>query len=195
MVIPDWFYNLMTGLGLIDSEEKKLRKKIAANEESRRNLNHELDLYIKRIRNLEAQIKVLRPEYESAHGAEKNIISAKIKPLLQELEQMKEKERLTSLNIKNLTDIIHTDELQLQQLQNPDIIEDLEDTIDKKKDIVYDMREQTRASEKLESVKLPGEENESPDFSESDFSADVSDIDNYFKSMDEEKTKDVPEEA
>ena len=195
MVIPDWLYNLMTGLGLIDSEEKKLRKKIAANEESRRNLNRELDLYIKRIRNLEVQIKVLRPEYESAHGAEKNIISAKIKPLLQELEQMKEKERLTSLNIKNLTDIIHTDELQLQQLQNPDIIEDLKNTIDKKKDIVYDMREQSREAEKLESVKLPGEENESPDFSISDSSADVSDIDNYFKSMDEEKKKDVPEEA
>ena len=43
MVVPDWFYNLLVKLGLIDTEEKKLRKLLAKHEESRRKLNQNVN--------------------------------------------------------------------------------------------------------------------------------------------------------
>ena len=194
MAVPDWLYNTMVKIGLQDSDEIKLKKQIAAYEEKRRNLNQEFDRYIKQIRNLEAHIKVLRPEYESAHGAEKNLLAAKIKPLLQELEQMKEKESLTSQHIKDLTSLIHNYDLQLQNMQNATLTDDMEEAFDQKQELIADMKDQQRVSDKLNSVSLTSNE-ETPDFSALSSNETVnSDIDNFFKSMDNEK-KNLQEEA
>ena len=154
MVVPDWLYNLLVKLGLTDSDKVKKRKKIAELEEKKRKLYQGLDHYIKKIQNLEVEIKVLRPQYESAHGPEKNILAAKIKPLLQELELMKEKDALVSQQIKDLTSIIHNKELLLVSNTNPDIIDVIEDSIDERTVLTGDLDYQKRVGAKLRSQVL-----------------------------------------
>ena len=193
MVVPDWLYNLLVKLGLTDSDKVKKRKKIAELEEKKRKLYQGLDHYIKKIQNLEVEIKVLRPQYESAHGPEKNILAAKIKPLLQELELMKEKEALVSQQIKDLTSVIHN--LELSDTFDPGLIDEIE-TVEIDKDIlVRDVKDQRTASERLSGIKLQIDDEPLDLSAVNTAKSSNPDVDSYFQSVDDEKKKTQVEEA
>ena len=157
-------------MGLFDlfdgaaGEKKRLEKDIANYENRKASLDLQLDGFIAKIRDLEAQIKVLRPEYDSAHGAEKTILAAKIKPLLQELEQMKEKEQLVSKDLKDLTTLIHNAYLQLQHLENPDMIDKLEIAAEDRDNLSREVRDRTKAGDQLRGIPIEGDDDSEPDF-------------------------------
>ena len=106
---------------------------------------------------------------------------------------MKEKESLTSQHIKDLTSLIHNYDLQLQNMQNSTLTDDMEEAFDQKQELIADMKDQQRASEKLTAVSLNTAE-KAPDFSALDSDKTNSDIDSFFKSMDNEK-KNLQEDA
>ena len=141
-------------------EKKQLEKEIANYKEQKNSLLLQLSSYVSKIRNLEAQIKVLRPAYESAHGAEKNIIAAKIKPLLQDLELVKEKESLLSQHIKDLTSLIHNKELQILNASTPALIDDIEVATEDRIELSRDLRDQQKAGDKLRDQVLCGDDSE-----------------------------------
>ena len=154
MVVPDWIINLLIKLGLKQTPQQKLSKEIANYKEAERNLNLELEKLIDRIRGLEADLKVQKTKYEAAHGAEKNMLAAKIKPVLQQLNDMKEKEVQISQKLKEVTLLIHNKELALQESRTPDLAFELEDAQDEKKELLASAKAEAKAAAKLSNLKL-----------------------------------------
>ena len=149
-----------------DNIENQLTKEIAELENRRTSMMLQVDNFLEKISNLEAQIKVLRPEYESAHGVAKNLIGAKIKPLLQELNGMKENETLISRDIEDLTTLIHNKKLQLIKAASPDLTDTLEDAADDRAELGRDMNDQIKAGTRLRSQVICGNDGEKIHFPE-----------------------------
>lgn len=160
MVLPDWIIALLVKLGLKQTPEQKIAKEIANLEEMKRQLNQDLDLQIDKIRDLEADLKLQKTKYEAAHGAEKNMLAAKIKPLIQQLNQMKEKEVQLSQKLKDLTLLIHNKGLILQEAKAPDLVDKLEDARDEKRDLLDEAKAEEKAAEKLSNLTLESKQEE-----------------------------------
>ena len=160
MVVPDWIIALLVKLGLKQTPEQKIAKEIANLEEMKRQLNQDLDLQIDKIRDLEADLNLQKTKYEAAHGAEKNMLAAKIKPLIQQLNQMKEKEVQLSQKLKDLTLLIHNKGLILQEAKAPDLADKLEDARDEKRDLLDDAKAEEKAAEKLSNLTLESKQEE-----------------------------------
>lgn len=160
MVVPDWIIALLVKLGLKQTPEQKIAKEIANLEEMKRQLNQDLDLQIDKIRDLEADLKLQKTKYEAAHGAEKNMLAAKIKPLIQQLNQMKEKEVQLSQKLKDLTLLIHNKGLILQETKAPDLVDKLEDARDEKRDLLDEAKAEEKAAEKLSNLTLESKQEE-----------------------------------
>ncbi|MBQ7403727.1 MAG: hypothetical protein IJW05_09835 [Lentisphaeria bacterium] len=160
MVVPDWIIALLVKLGLKQTPEQKIAKEIANLEEMKRQLNQDLDLQIDKIRDLEADLKLQKTKYEAAHGAEKNMLAAKIKPLIQQLNQMKEKEVQLSQKLKDLTLLIHNKGLILQEAKAPDLVDKLEDARDEKRDLLDEAKAEEKAAEKLSNLTLESKQEE-----------------------------------
>lgn len=160
MVVPDWIIALLVKLGLKQTPEQKIAKEIANLEEMKRQLNQDLDLQIDKIRDLEADLKLQKTKYEAAHGAEKNMLAAKIKPLIQQLNQMKEKEVQLSQKLKDLTLLIHNKGLILQEAKAPDLVDKLEDARDEKIDLLDEAKAEEKAAEKLSNLTLESKQEE-----------------------------------
>lgn len=160
MVVPDWIIALLVKLGLKQTPEQKIAKEIANLEEIKRQLNQDLDLQIDKIRDLEADLKLQKTKYEAAHGAEKNMLAAKIKPLIQQLNQMKENEVQLSQKLKDLTLLIHNKGLILQEAKAPDLVDKLEDARDEKRDLLDEAKAEEKAAEKLSNLTLESKQEE-----------------------------------
>lgn len=160
MVVPDWIIALLVKLGLKQTPEQKIAKEIANLEEMKRQLNQDLDLQIDKIKDLEADLKLQKTKYEAAHGAEKNMLAAKIKPLIQQLNQMKEKEVQLSQKLKDLTLLIHNKGLILQEAKAPDLVDKLEDARDEKRDLLDEAKAEEKAAEKLSNLTLESKQEE-----------------------------------
>ena len=198
MVVPDWIINLLIKLGLKETKEQKILKEIANYKEEERNLNLYLEKLIDRIRALEADLKVQKAKYEAAHGAEKNMLAAKIKPVLQYLNAMKEKEVQISQKLKDLTLLIHNKELALQESRTPDLAFELEDAQDEKKELLASVKAEAKAADKLSNLKLETPQEEPISFDLPETNSDdalLKEMNEYLSSDDNTEKKNETIEA
>lgn len=138
----------------VNSEINKLQTKIAGWHEKIAQCQQSLDEYIDNIKDLKAELAVLRDKYEKARGVEKDLQGAKIKPILQRLKQMQEKEVQLSGNIENLNLLIHNSEMQIQELKNRTIINDTEDVIFEKETMLGEIKYKQKTAGKLSGITL-----------------------------------------
>ena len=88
------------------------------------------------------------------------MLAAKIKPLIQQLNQMKEKEVQLSQKLKDLTLLIHNKGLILQEAKAPDLVDKLEDARDEKRDLLDEAKAEEKAAEKLSNLTLESKQEE-----------------------------------
>lgn len=106
MVIPDWLFKLFAAIGLVDSEEKKLRKMIASYKDELRRLRTVLEEQLSELSDIDREIRKLQPKYEEAQGPAKGAYAEMIKPLLQKRNSMSEEQLVISNNIRTLTTML-----------------------------------------------------------------------------------------
>ena len=155
-------------MGLLDfiqgtTEIDKLREKITLWQGENAQLQLRLDSLIDQIRDLKSDLSLLQKKYEAAHGAEKNMLGAKIKPLLQDLKLMDEKEVQISAKMKDYTLLIHNAEMRITQLKTEDMPDDIEETILDKEDLLDNMEMERKASGKLSDMTLQSNSNDDVD--------------------------------
>ena len=120
MVIPDWLFKLFAAIGLVDSEEKKLRKMIASYKDELRRLRTVLEDQLSELSDIEREIRRLQPKYEEAQGPAKGAYAEMIKPLLQKRNSMSDEQRVVSNNIRTLTTMLAKAEILVKAPADPE---------------------------------------------------------------------------
>ena len=149
MVLPDFLIRLLEILHLKDSEEKKLKKRIAQCDENIRSLNQ----------GLENQ----KTQYDTASGAVRETLAVRMKNILKQRERMSEQRQMAAQQMNAEMLVRHNLVLQLEHRQHPDN-HDLEEIRDEKMDIIDDLKEQAKTIEQLESTTLKKTEKIDEDF-------------------------------
>lgn len=147
MVIPDWLFKLFAAIGLVDSEEKKLRKMIASYKDELRRLRTVLEDQLSELNDIEREIRRLQPKYEEAQGPAKGAYAAMIKPLLQKRNSMSEEQQVVSNHIKTLTTMLTRAEILLKAPADPERTRQIE-ILTGQMDTLGDMIEDQNAAAK-----------------------------------------------
>lgn len=156
MVIPNWLFKLLALLGLVDSEEKKIKNMIAVCKDEQLRLRSLLEDQIREVEAIEREIRKLQPKYEEAQGPAKGAYAEMIKPLLQKRNSMEQKQRLLSDNIKAVTAQLATLENLRDVPGNPERTAALERLTMQMQDLNDDMRDQNSALADLEKTQYKG---------------------------------------
>ena len=163
MVLPDFLIRLLEILHLKDSEEKKLKNRIAQCDENIRSLNQGLENQVKAIKDMEAEFLELKTQYDTASGAVRETLAVRMKNILKQRERMSEQRQMAAQQMNAEMLVRHNLVLQLEHRQHPDN-HDLEEIRDEKMDIIDDLKEQAKTIEQLESMTLKKTEKIDEDF-------------------------------
>ena len=160
MVIPDWLFKLFAAIGLVDSEEKKLRKMIASYKDELRRLRTVLEEQLSELSDIEREIRKLQPKYEEAQGPAKGAYAEMIKPLLQKRNSMTEEQRVISANIKTLTTMLAKAEILVKAPANAERTSQIENLTSQMYDLSDTIADQESGLKELEraGVKAKAEE-------------------------------------
>ena len=196
MVLPDFLIRLLEILHLKDSEETKLKKRIALCDESIRSLNQELEKQMKVIRDLESEFRDLKKQYDVANGAVRETLAVRMKNILKQRERMNEQRQMAAQQLDAETLVQHNLTLQLEHRQHPDN-HDLEEIRDEKLDIIDDLKEQAKTIEELEKTTLKKTAEKEEDFDKAFQAAEdeFKDVDLSFSAPEPEKKEEKKDEA
>ena len=153
MVLPDFLIRLLEILHLKDSEETKLKKRIAQCDENIRSLNQGLEGQVKAIKDMEAEFRELKAQYDTSSGPVRETLAVRMKNILKQRERMGEQRQMAAQQMKAEMLVRHNLTLQLEHRQHPDN-HDLEEIRDEKMDIIDDLKEQAKTIEDLEKTTL-----------------------------------------
>ena len=153
MVLPDFLIRLLEILHLKDSEETKLKKRIAQCDENIRSLNQGLEGQVKAIKDMEQEFLELKKQYDTASGAVRETLAVRMKNILKQRERMGEQRQMAEQQMNAEMLVRHNLQLQLEHRQHPDN-HDLEEIRDEKMDIIDDLKEQAKTIEQLEKTTL-----------------------------------------
>ena len=104
-----------------------------------------------------------------------NMLAAKIKPLLQQLKQMDEKEIQISAKMKDLTLLIHNAEMRIIQLETETLPDDIEEAASDKEEMLDNMAMERKASNKLSDLTFQSDSNDDLDAMLKDMESDKED--------------------
>ena len=153
MVLPDFLIRLLEILHLKDSEETKLKKRIAQCDENIRSLNQGLEGQVKAIKDMEAEFRELKAQYDTSSGPVRETLAVRMKNILKQRERMGEQRQMADQQMNAEMLVRHNLTLQLEHRQHPDN-HDLEEIRDEKLDIIDDLKEQAKTIEELEKTTL-----------------------------------------
>ena len=153
MVLPDFLIRLLEILHLKDSEETKLKKRIAQCDENIRSLNQGLEGQVKAIKDMEAEFRELKAQYDTSSGPVRETLAVRMKNILKQRERMSEQRQMAAQQMNAEMLVRHNLVLQLEHRQHPDN-HDLEEIRDEKMDIIDDLKEQAKTIEELEKTTL-----------------------------------------
>ncbi|MBO4527576.1 MAG: hypothetical protein J5743_08115 [Victivallales bacterium] len=163
MVLPDFLIRLLEILHLKDSEEKKLKKRIAQCDENIRSLNQGLEGQVKAIKDMEAEFRELKAQYDTSSGPVRETLAVRMKNILKQRERMGEQRQMAEQQMNAEMLVRHNLTLQLEHRQHPDN-HDLEEIRDEKLDIIDDLKEQAKTIEELEKTTMKKSSEKDEDF-------------------------------
>ena len=163
MVLPDFLIRLLEILHLKDSEEKKLKKRIAQCDENIRSLNQGLEGQVKAIKDMEAEFRELKAQYDVSSGPVRETLAVRMKNILKQRERMGEQRQMAEQQMNAEMLVRHNLTLQLEHRQHPDN-HDLEEIRDEKLDIIDDLKEQAKTIEELEKTTMKKSSEKDEDF-------------------------------
>ncbi|MBR4899581.1 MAG: hypothetical protein IKZ46_01455 [Victivallales bacterium] len=163
MVLPDFLIRLLEILHLKDSEETKLKKRIAQCDENIRSLNQGLEGQVKVIKDLEAEFRELKAQYDVSSGPVRETLAVRMKNILKQRERMGEQRQMAEQQMNAEMLVRHNLTLQLEHRQHPDN-HDLEEIRDEKLDIIDDLKEQAKTIEELEKTTMKKSSEKDEDF-------------------------------
>ena len=163
MVLPDFLIRLLEILHLKDSEETKLKKRIAQCDENIRSLNQGLEGQVKVIKDLEAEFRELKAQYDTSSGPVRETLAVRMKNILKQRERMGEQRQMAEQQMNAEMLVRHNLTLQLEHRQHPDN-HDLEEIRDEKLDIIDDLKEQAKTIEELEKTTMKKSSEKDEDF-------------------------------
>ena len=163
MVLPDFLIRLLEILHLKDSEETKLKKRIAQCDENIRSLNQGLEGQVKAIKDMEAEFRELKAQYDTSSGPVRETLAVRMKNILKQRERMGEQRQMAEQQMNAEMLVRHNLTLQLEHRQHPDN-HDLEEIRDAKLDIIDDLKEQAKTIEELEKTTMKKSSEKDEDF-------------------------------
>ena len=163
MVLPDFLIRLLEILHLKDSEETKLKKRIAQCDENIRSLNQGLEGQVKAIKDMEAEFRELKAQYDTSSGPVRETLAVRMKNILKQRERMGEQRQMAEQQMNAEMLVRHNLTLQLEHRQHPDN-HDLEEIRDEKLDIIDDLKEQAKTIEELEKTTMKKSSEKDEDF-------------------------------
>ena len=163
MVLPDFLIRLLEILHLKDSEETKLKKRIAQCDENIRSLNQGLESQVKAIKDMEAEFRELKAQYDTSSGPVRETLAVRMKNILKQRERMGEQRQMAEQQMNAEMLVRHNLTLQLEHRQHPDN-HDLEEIRDEKLDIIDDLKEQAKTIEELEKTTMKKSSEKDEDF-------------------------------
>jgi septal ring factor EnvC (AmiA/AmiB activator) len=149
MTAPQCIINLFTFLGLKDSEEKQLKRDIAASEERIRASNKQLNDIVSEIKSIEAECLEAKAEFDSLQGVARETARIRLDSLLKARNRISERNLLLDQQLNAEMLILQNLHLQLENL-NSRSAEELEEVKTEKEDLVAEHHENTKAAERLE---------------------------------------------
>lgn len=153
MVLPDFLIRLLEILHLKDSEETKLKKRIAQCDENIRSLNQGLEGQVKAIKDMEAEFRELKAQYDTSSGPVRETLAVRMKNILKQRERMGEQRQMAEQQMNAEMLVKHNLTLQLEYHLHPNN-HDMEEIRDAKLDIIDDLKEQAKTIEELEKTTL-----------------------------------------
>ena len=188
MVLPDFLIKLLELLHLKDSEATKLKKRIAQCDENIRSLNQGLERQIKDIKDLEAEFRELKVQYDASNGPVRETLAVRMKNILKQRDRMGEQRQMSEQQMDAEMLVRHNLVLQLEHIQHPDN-HDLEEIRDEKLDIIADMKDQQKTIEELEktTMKKTSEKEEDFDKAFQEAADEFKDVDLSFSAPEPEK--------
>ena len=195
MVLPDFLIRLLEILHLKDSEEKKLEKRIAQCDENIRSLNQGLEEQVKAIKDMEAEFRELKAQYDTSSGPVRETLAVRMKNILKQRERMGERRQIAEQQMNAEMLVRHNLKLQLEHRQHPDN-HDLEEIRDEKIDIIDDLKEQAKTIEELEKTTLKKSSEKDEDFEKAFQAAEdeFKDVDLSFSAPKPEKKEEKEKE-
>ena len=195
MVLPDFLIRLLEILHLKDSEETKLKKRIAQCDENIRSLNQGLEGQVKVIKDLEAECRELKAQYDVSSGPVRETLAVRMKNILKQRERMGEQRQMAEQQMNAEMLVRHNLTLQLEHRQHPDN-HDLEEIRDEKLDIIDDLKEQAKTIEELEKTTMKKSSEKDEDFEKAFQAAEdeFKDVDLSFSAPKPEKKEEKEKE-
>ena len=149
MTAPECIINLFTFLGLKDSEEKQLKRGIAASEEKIRSLKQQADNIVSEIKSIETECREAKAEYDSLQGVARDTVRIRLDSLLKARNRFSERNDLLDQQLNAEMLILQNLQLQLENLHSRSA-EEIEDIKIEKTDLVAEQFENQKATDRLE---------------------------------------------
>lgn len=149
MTAPQFIINLFTFLGLKDSEEKQLKRRIAASEEKICSIKQQADNIVVEIKSIETECRKAKADYDSLQGVARETARIRLDSLLKARDRFSERNDLLDQQLNAEMLILQNLQLQLENLHSRSA-EEIEEIKTEKQDLVAEQHESTKAAERLE---------------------------------------------
>lgn len=150
MVINDFLCHLLEKLGLKKSLNERIQEDITRLEEELRCANDALSDLDDELQAAEQRCSNAKALYDKAEGTMKTSREATVRSLMMECRHVQERQQLARLRRDAVQALLHQRKLELEHRSHSVEIEDLDEAIDIKKDMLYDLRERDKALTELE---------------------------------------------
>ena len=122
-----------------------------------------LEGQVKVIKDLEAEFRELKAQYDVSSGPVRETLAVRMKNILKQRERMGEQRQMAEQQMNAEMLVRHNLTLQLEHRQHPDN-HDLEEIRDEKLDIIDDLKEQAKTIEELEKTTMKKSSEKDEDF-------------------------------
>lgn len=150
MVINDFLCHLLEKLGLKKSLNERIREDITRLEEELRSANDVLCDLDEELQAAEQRFRNAKALFDKAEGAMKTSREATVRSLMTECRHVQERQQLARLRRDAVQALLHQRKLELEHRLHSVETEDLDEALDIKKDMLYDLRERDKALAELE---------------------------------------------
>ena len=149
MTAPECIIKIFTIFGLKDSEEKQLKRRIAASEERISAIKQQADNIVSEIKSIEAECREAKADYDSMQGIARETARIRLDSLLNARKRFSERNTLLDQELNAEMLIKQNLQLQLENLHSRSA-EEIEEVKTEKQDLVAEQYENTKAAERLE---------------------------------------------
>lgn len=149
MTAPECIIKIFTIFGLKDSEEKQLKRRIAASEERISAIKQQADNIVSEIKSIEAECREAKADYDSMQGIARETARIRLDSLLNARKRFSERNTLLDQELNAEMLIKQNLQLQLENLHSRSA-EEIEEIKTEKQDLVAEQYENTKAAERLE---------------------------------------------